>query len=362
MELQTITQRNLFERYFRQFFQKNNTFVKSQTGNVEVNYLGYFKGIAALHFPITLNNPHYCILFSRLYENIGVASMNFFSQKDRDILLFSPQKFQIITKPRAGERHSLGINNQSIVLMNSVMTENVIHESLSNKKDRVRAITETIEFQKKDNFNYMKLFFLHYDKNDLRMKFFKRGNSILAIDNIHQKPVAYENSIKSFYLNNIYKRDSELKNREELVSEVSVPLLYNRSLPFGYIQVNSSSRLTKSHMSIIQRMAILAQDMTRELKLFSDVTQRFLLSDVSQRGFSVVFKDKRFVKIFKENDLVFSELQFYGKKKAHLLSSVRHIDLLSNGNIKIGFMLMNSDETSKAVYNNFLNSVNAMEK
>lgn len=356
MEIQTITQRSNFKQYFQEYFYNHNTYVKTQSGNIEVSYLGFFDGITALRFPVALNNINNCLLFSRVHTNIGVALLNLFSQKDNDVFYYSPQKFQIISKPRKETRQGVNIHNQNIVYLHEIMSENIMIESLNQKKSKINDIKEVLMFQKKDFCRELKIFFINEDPNDPRMKYFKRGNSKIEIrdsGNIDKT----KSSMYEYYVTNILPRDKDLKVKKEITSEVSIPLLWNKSIPFGYIQVNASKNISVSQVTIIKRMAALAENMAKELKLFYNINQRFILSDISPGGFSIVFSDRRFVKVFKENNLISVDMHLPGKINATILASVRHLDILSTGFVKVGFMNVKMDDINSEYYKKFLSSL-----
>ncbi|HOO70859.1 MAG TPA: hypothetical protein PK926_03780 [Spirochaetota bacterium] len=359
MEIKTITERNTFNRYFDQYFLKNDTYVKSRRGNIEVDYLGYFNGLAALKFPVSLNDPSYCLLFSRLNENIAIASMNFYTQKDRDVFLYSPQKFQIINSPRNEKRSSLKIVDQKIIIMSEVMTDGIIRDGLMRKGDKLNAINEVLRYQKRRNFDYVKTYFISEPGEDPRMKYFIDGKTKLFIADMHHADENQDLEAFRYYKTTILPTDNYLNYSNDLMSEITLPITYKGAIPYGYVQVNSRKPLSAAQVGIVERMVALAQNMAAESRLFYESDHRFLVSDVSPNGFGIVFRNKMFLPVFLEKSLVSMDLILPQKRKASIFATVRHVEIKADGVVRVGFKINRMDENSSLYYQRFVQTCGA---
>lgn len=80
------------------------------------------------------------------------------------------------------------------------------------------------------------------------------------------------------------------------------------------------------------------------------------MADISSKGLGVVFKDRKIIRYFKENSVVIFSLVLPGNKAVSMMSIVRHIDILENKVIKIGFEIMEVDEFTRDLFNEFIKS------
>ena len=94
-------------------------------------------------------------------------------------------------------------------------------------------------------------------------------------------------------------------------------------------------------------------------KVFSLSEERLLVSDVSKSGLGIVFKERKFIRFFKEGCLVYFDFILPENKKASILAIVRHIALLENKIIKVGCEIKDIDALSEVNFDEFLASVNA---
>jgi len=69
----------------------------------------------------------------------------------------------------------------------------------------------------------------------------------------------------NLYVNEIYSKDFYLQNRKQYISEASVPILYKAKIPYGYIQTNNTTPLSDSALTLVKRMAIVAEEIFHKI-------------------------------------------------------------------------------------------------
>ena len=84
---------------------------------------------------------------------------------------------------------------------------------------------------------------------------------------------------------------------------------------------------------------------------------RLLVSDVSYSGMGVVFRDRKYIRSFKENSYIYYDILLPENKKASMLSIVKNIELMENKIIKVGFAIKDVDALSEVYYQEFLESI-----
>jgi hypothetical protein len=82
--------------------------------------------------------------------------------------------------------------------------------------------------------------------------------------------------------------------------------------------------------------------------------EKLLVSDISQNGTGIVFKDRKFVRFFKEKCTVSYDLILTDGTAVPMASMVKNIALMENKIIKIGCEIQRIDEGNKTQYDEFL--------
>lgn len=354
-EIRTITERDKFDNILNQF-HSSKVFVKSKSGNIEVTYLGQREGHTALHFPMNIT-PSNCSIFTRSGDDILISYLSFHEKKNEEVFLFDPYKIQIVTSPRYDRRKALSFDSKDIIFATNIISDSLIKESLDKKNILVRKIKEAIQNNKKNDFEYLKIFFSNEEVNDPRLKFFHDYRIPIVLSDYMKKEISQSERLLKLYLDNIYSKDNALQNMKNLRSEISIPITYNNKIPYGYIQANSSMPMAKSSLQSLKSTAVFAENKIKESKIFSEYTHKFLVSDISARGLGIVFKEKDYLPIYKTGNHVSLDMSLPQRKKASILADVRHVDILSNNIIKVGFYIKNMDDRSSENYNKFLRIV-----
>ena len=166
------------------------------------------------------------------------------------------------------------------------------------------------------------------------------------------------NEIK-YYKNFIMKSDSFLKDHKHITSEISVPILLNNKIPYGYIQINQRSSLSVSTIPQIIRLASLVDDLVKRTKIFSASEDKLLVSDISKNGMGIVFNNKKYIPYYRKDSYVSLDVLFPSAKKASILANVRHLEMMKNRTIRVGFEIKEMDNNSRSNYEHFLCTIDS---
>ncbi len=357
-QIKTITDKNIFEQICNKFFKDNNVYLKTQNGDLAIKFFGYSDGIAAFKVPYIKNITENCLIFVRRGSDTIHAHVKFHDKQEDDMFLFYVENFQIINIERREERKSVegegSKEGKEIIFVTNVISDFIIQNTLGIHVKKVDSIKETIKYEVGNAFQKIKIFFCNEGASDVRMKYFQDAREVIFIPNIQDKETG--NKKLNFYVNNIYGRDYSLQNKRELISEISVPLMYKMKLPYGYIQANHSVQLTESSLSIVKRIAIMIDEMFNRDKIFPQSNDKFLVSNLAKSGFGIVFKDRKFIRYFKEDCHVYLDVLLPDNKRASILSVVKNITILENKVIRVGFQIDDIDALSEVHYEEYVES------
>lgn len=357
-QITTITDKTQFQDIFYKLFSNNDIFLKTKSGDLKIKFFGYTEGLAAFRIPFLKNIQENILIFSRTEGNIIYAQMKFAEKQEEDMYIFYPEKIQIISENRRESRATLqGEGSKNVLYITNLISDFIIENSIALDQKKADKVREILRFDMEKQFHYIKTFFCNEGSTDPRMKFFFEEKRPLFMPDISKPPQEKDQRNYNQYVNEIYSKDFYLQNRKQFISEASVPILYKAKIPYGYIQTNNTTPLSESAMTLVKRMAIVAEEIFHKYKIFPVSDEKLLVSDISKRGLSVVFKERKFIRYFKERSLVYFDLIFPENKKASILAVVRNITLLENKIIKIGCEVKETDALSEVNYDEFLESL-----
>ncbi|MBN2403027.1 MAG: hypothetical protein JXN64_11590 [Spirochaetes bacterium] len=351
--VKTITDRNLFQNILKKFFYNRISFIYSQKANIEVQFLDTPDGLVNIQIPFDMEEQKNCIAYTRNENNIIVVFLKYVSHKTKDILVFNPAKFQVMSVERKDERRSIieaGID-KSLLYITNFITDKIIGSSLTSQEKILKRIKEIIEYDHLKEYEYLKIFFWNENISDPRMKFFFTNRNHIFIPDMTFESGDY---IYRYYLNNIYNQDAYLKTHKELISEISVPILFDLKIPYGYIQVNKYTPFPKSSVTLIKRLASIVDELAKKSNLFSVSNDKLLVSDISKTGVGIVFNNQKYIPYYKKDSYVSMDLLLPHYKKASMLADVRHLEMMHNKTIKVGFEIKDMDSASRDNYEKFL--------
>lgn len=356
--IRTVTDKTQFEMIFTKFFSGKDIFLKTKSGNLKIHYLGFKDDNVAFRIPYLKNTPETVIIFIRHNANTIYASLKYL-ENNEDTFVFIPIKFQIISDARKEDRALTQVEGSgtNIVYFSNIMSDYAMKNEIYMHQKKVDNIKETVAFDLQKQFERIRLFFISEGQSDSRMKYVLEKNKPILIYDLNSSPSEKDQAEFNNYVNEIYLKDYRLSSNKEFISEATVPILYKNMIPYGYLQVNKKTPMTDGLFTVVKRMAVVVNELFRKEKMFIVEDDKFLVSDLSQGGLSVVFKERRQIRFFRQDSLVTGEIILPTSKKATIGAIVRNITFLDNGIIKAGMQIVNMDAISEVNYEEYLESI-----
>lgn len=354
--IKTVTDKSQFQFLLDNFFKAAPVFIKTSSGSITLQYVGYSDGNVAFRIPLVKFIPENVVVFTRHKTNTIYLSLKSL-ERSEDTFVFIPVKFQIISESRKEDRKLVGIEGgKSIMYLNNLITDYIIERGLATADKKIDKIKEFAEFELKKKFDLVKIVFINESKTDNRLKHVLSTSKPIYMPNLNVDPEPAKEEEHNFYINHIYKADISLSSRHKYVSEITVPIMYNNVIVYGYLQVNSSQPVTDGMFAVVRRMSIALNQLMIKHQMFFPLEERFLLADISQNGLSFVFKEKKFLRYFEEGTKINFDVLLPTQKKALIGAIVRNITFLENRIIKTGCEISSMDDISKANYDEFIQS------
>ncbi len=354
-QIKTVTNSEQFRFLFDNFFNGHQIYVKTSSGALGLQYLGFSDGEVAFRIPHVKSFPENAIVFTRHSGHTIYLSMKYI-EKSEDTFVFIPVKFQIISESRKEDRKLVDIEGgKSVIYMNNFISDYIIQRGLATSQKKIDKIKEIAEFELKKKFDHVKMIFIHEARSDPRLNHVLNKGTLLYIPDLNVNPDPGLEEDYNYYLENIYRMDISLSSRHRYVSEVLASVVYNSIIPYGYLQVNSSKSLSEGMSEVCKRMAIVIDQLFKKNNLFSPLDTRFLVADLSKSGMGFVFRDKKFIRYFEEKSRISYDIMLPTRKKAVIGAIVRNITFLDNNIIKVGCEINSMDENSRANYDEFIN-------
>jgi len=349
--IKTVTDKKQFEFLLSNFFNGNSVFIKTSSGNINLQFLGYSEGNAAFRIPHVKSIPDNVVVYVRHGHNNIYLSMKFI-ERSEDTFLFIPIKFQIISESRKEDRKLVQVEGggKSIIYVNNLVTEYMLHRELSTAEKKIDKVKEVAEFELKKKFEYVKILFSYEAKTDSRFKFILANSRALYVPNLNEDPLPELEDDFNHYINNIYRTDLNVSSRNQFISEITAPVMYNEVIPYGYVQVNGSQPFTEGILEVCKRMTIVVDQLLKKNHLLTPLADKFLISDLSAGGVGFVFKEKRLIRYFQEGSKVSFEIMLPTRKKAVMGAIVRNITFMENNIIKIGVEIDKMSDTCRENY------------
>ncbi len=344
------------EKILGQFFLQGKSFVHSSRGDVEVRYIGFHDDLAEFAFPLRTSRPGNCSIFTRVKNITITVHLTCTKVKGDTVFCFVPLNFEIQTTPRNDLRRCFNGDTENIIFATNVISDPGIKKTLKSEKKKLEKIRDRVSPDEAGAYDYFNIVFDDSPVHDPRMKYFKEFRSPIHVLNFRKSGSEEKDYLVKYYLENIFKMDRSIRDNAEIVSEISVPILCNDKIPYGYIQANSSLPLSRTSMRSLKRMALLIESMRRENNISFNVDHRFLVSDISKNGLGIAFKNWSLLPYYDRKKMVSMDMIFPQRKKASLIADVRHIDILANKIIKVGFYIREMDNLSKIHFQRALES------
>ncbi len=321
-----------------------------------IQFLGYHDGNVAFRIPRVKNLPESVLVFthfhlSTIYANLKVLENN------EDTFIFVPMKFQVISDMRKGERIETGAaENKAIVYIGNIISDAMVKISLDGSEKKVSLLKDIIDQDLKGMFERLRIVFINETTIDVRMKYFLQNPSPLYISDMNKAQAKDDEGLK-FYITEIHSRDFKLSGQSELISEISMPVIYKSIITYGYVQVNNSSPMNDNHLALIKKVTMTINEFFMKERIFAPAPDKFLVVNIAPNGLGIVFKDRRQIRHFVQNSRVVFDLMIPDNGNVTMGAVVKNTVFEDNGVIKIGFEISNIDEANRENFDKFLEAM-----
>lgn len=357
-QIKTVTDKEQFPMLFKNFFKDKKVHLKTSSGGLLIQFLGYHGDNVAFRIPGVKNVPENVLIFTRHDKTTIYTSLKTLDQ-DVDTFTFLPLKFQIISVFRNENRNlvEVGENGKNVILITNLISDSDVKSALSIHSKKVDKIREIVLFDLQKQFEKINIVFLDQIKNDTRLKFFSEGNKQIAIYDLNVEPDEKNITQYNHYINEIYSKDVQLTRLNQYVSEVTAPIVCRNFIIYGYLQLNNMTPMREGHLAVAKRFAIVINELMKKHEMFLINKSKFLVSDISKSGIGIVFKDKSLIRLFREESIVSFESIFPTQKKVIMSARVKNINFSNNGMIKVGCKIEGMDDTSQRNFDEYIDKI-----
>jgi len=355
-KIKTVTDKSQFGFLFENFFKGGSVFIKTSSGNIALQFMGYNNDKVAFKIPLIKSSPDSVVVFTRRNNNTLYLYMKYV-ERNEDVFVFVPVQFQILTEIRKEERTTFDpAGGRSIIYLRNLITDYIIERSLAVQDRKIDKIKDYVEYELKGKFDHVKIAFISENKQDNRLRHIKNTSQSIYMPNLNVDPEKSQEDMHNHYINYIYRSDIAISSRNRYISEASVPIVYNNAIIYGYIQVNSTQPIEEEMYDYVKKMCAVVNHLMIKQQMLQPLPEKFLLADISHSGLSFVFKEKKFLRYFEEGSRINFELLFPTGKSATVGAIIRNISHLANRIIKVGCEIFDMDNASRKSFEEFVQS------
>lgn len=357
--IETISDQARFDQIFSNELTKSNIYLRTSSGDLKIKFLGYTSGQAAFKIPYIKSMPDSALVFCRVGQTTIYVELKYIEKQEDEIFTFSPLKVQLIHTSRSEERtESSARNEKSILFITNATSDFLIYDCIKRERRKLEFIRDKIFSDLQKLFSEVKVNFISEETGDARLRYFiDENNTPLYIYNYSAAPPKGQEKVYAFYKELIYSKEQFNLKRKSLISEISTPILYKGKIPYGYLLVNSTFPLGESHHQLLVRASELAAKVIDHSGILNDIcVDRLLVSNFSRNGISFVFKERKYIRFFKEKSIVYFEIIIPGGIHIPVSATVTNIALLENKVIKVGCEYRIIDDEMRKTYDEYLSA------
>jgi len=313
--------------------------------------------VALFSFPdIPLGKEEYLIEVRDNSEKQLRGYFEFVEKQDGKAIL-KPLKFSLANIPRRENRKILVSSEKSgpYVYISNIISDFIIRDQLSKNQKKIEAIKHAIMVKLENVFASMKIFLTNEGINP-RMNMFRETIMPLFIKDLLKEEPGNDNTNFNFYMENIHSKDLTIIKRPELVSEISVPIVHNMKIPYGFVQINNNIPMDEKNLTLVKKMAVVTDQLITKNGILSTGNDRVQVMDVSPGGLALKIDVRSQIRFFKENSLLYFDLFMPENRKANILGIVRNI-IATGATIRIGIQIKEIDALSEVIFEEFLDTL-----
>ena len=340
---------------YSSLFIDRDVFLKTDGINIRVEFVRFSSGKIYLRVPVQNYEFKRTAIYTRSIDEVAYSHIIPLTVED-DLYVFETEGSQIYFAPRREKRFQINEYEGQKVTASNLISGFVIRESLMQNQARIDWLRQEILSGVSKGYNHVSVHFLGDGYSDIRMSRIMDEREPIFITDIRAAPESEkECAYSEEYTREIYYHDTVLRENN-LVSEITVPLMYKMMMPFGYIQVNSTEALSAEEFFMIKRLGMAySESLSKDRQLFKPSADTITICDLSSRGLGMIFKEKNLRHHFREDTLISFTAFFPDGKNASILARVISISL--NGEeFRVGCTIENIDAEGRNNYNTILDT------
>ncbi len=355
----TFTDKNAFEKILHSYYTRLKPYLKADILTIPVQFIGYKDETAQFKISSRDINPednNELTIYTRSQNGEEFAGhFEILGTKEKDIILLRPKLFEFYSCERREPRINLLDEkfNRLIVTLSNIISDFLIKNNLADNVRKLEKIKEAIKVKLDTIFDSIIVYFSNEGISH-RYKYFTNNIKPLFIKNIYNEEENKDKEMYSDYIENIFKNDHKLQTDKKMQSEISVPIIYKMKMPYGFIRINNEKSIDEKYFSVVKKMAVITDKLIMKHQIIRQYEDRFRVSDMSKNGLGIIFKDRKYIKYFKTDSLIYFDLFLPNNLKANILGYVKNISFAKNNYIKIGCEIHDIDALSEVYYDEFL--------
>ncbi len=347
-----ITDKKALSDIFNTLFTENQVMLRGEDFNIKVDFVRFESNKIYIRLPEPDYEIHASAIYTRYDDEIYYTHVVPHG-KDSELLIFEPEGIQIFKAVRKEERRNTDEKTGKKALITNIISTSVVEESFRHNRSRCEWIRSEIAGKLEGKFEYVRIYLAGDRKSDSRMKWMMQDRKPVFIPAIKIRQGGLDSIDYNRYMNEVYYSDPLLKDGR-FNSEIIVPLLYKGMMPFGYVQINHVNILPVEALTSIKRLALaFSESVSGDMLLFRPSEDSMIIKDFSSSGVGILFRERTFMRHFREDELVVFTVFMPEKKRATMMARVMNINRINNF-FMVGCMISNIDPIGDVNYQEFL--------
>ncbi|HOP27986.1 MAG TPA: PilZ domain-containing protein [Spirochaetota bacterium] len=347
-----ITDKNELIDIFKKLFEQQSVMLKTEGMNIKVDCVKTENNRISIKLPDPDFKPKASAVFTRHEDEIYFTHIIPHGHEG-DLLIFETEGIEVFKATRKEDRKSTDEKSGRKALITNIISPSVVEESFRHNRSRAEWVRSEITGKFEGRFEHIRVFFSGDRKSDSRMKWVLQDKKPVFIHAIHTKQDGTDSDDYSRYMNEIYYSDPLLKD-SIFNSEIIVPMLYKGMMPFGYIQINHTEKLTEDALTYSKRMGLaFSESVSKDMLLFRPSEDKMMIIDLSQNGLGILFKEKNLIRHFREDESLVFTVHMPENRQATMMSRVMNINQINNY-YRIGCLISSIDPVGDNNYREFL--------
>ncbi|HPS57545.1 MAG TPA: hypothetical protein PK514_05510 [Spirochaetota bacterium] len=349
-EVKKITDRKIMYDYLKKLFTRKMVFLKTKELNIETSSFVFNEDgvIFTLAEPVAEDNVS---LYIRNGNELLLARALIVSRSGNEYKC-TVSEMLIMNIPRKEERIKATVTtNGGNVYISNIISDFTLKQNFEDNKRKILALKDDLEAKLGKKYEKVTVYAVSEQKNDLRMNYFIKERKPYFIKDVTQR--CDDDPQYKYYIDTIYHEEHESNRR--MISEIAVPFLYRYMMPFGYLRVNESKPLTDEDYSSLKKTGMsISTYFTNDKSIIKSSSDRIYITDLSMTGLGVIFKERAYIRHFRENSLVIFTVYMPGDRTSVVMCEVKNITILKNGVYRVGCSIMNFDAIGEVNYTEYL--------